>query len=395
MKPYCIAPFVHLYQHNSKLDDRVCCISKVLNTPTDTDIKTKWSSDYYKDIRQRMLTPGSKLPECTDCIELEKKNATSDRQHFAERFKDYDLEYNIDTGTQYNKPIDFDLRPGNLCNLGCRMCSPVSSSQLSKEFKNNKEDFYKVYQKDRGEYKFYVDYEDGCDWDYEENLQYIGQSLLTGKTNRIKFLGGEPTIMPGVLSLMDFMIDHNLTDTELFFTTNCTNENKKFMEKLNKFKNLHFHFSIDGINKTLEYIRWPANWRKVNDNIQTFSKHKAECNITIQAYNIHNLKDFLYWVKSLNTVGLNTVELTQPRWFSYTVLPLDYRNKYLEQLYTDPIMNWSVASESNLKARVETMLNNSEVHNTDLFVQHTKTFDKVRKQYIGDYIPELETIVYG
>ena len=32
MKPYCIAPFVHLYQHNSKLDDRVCCISKVLNT---------------------------------------------------------------------------------------------------------------------------------------------------------------------------------------------------------------------------------------------------------------------------------------------------------------------------------------------------------------------------
>ena len=252
MKPYCIAPFVHLYQHNSKLDDRVCCISKVLNTPTDTDIKTKWSSDYYKDIRQRMLTPGSKLPECTDCIELEKKNATSDRQHFAERFKDYDLEYNIDTGTQYNKPIDFDLRPGNLCNLGCRMCSPVSSSQLSKEFKNNKEDFYKVYQKDRGEYKFYVDYEDGCDWDYEENLQYIGQSLLTGKTNRIKFLGGEPTIMPGVLSLMDFMIDHNLTDTELFFTTNCTNENKKFMEKLNKFKNLHFHFSIDGINKTLK-----------------------------------------------------------------------------------------------------------------------------------------------
>jgi MoaA/NifB/PqqE/SkfB family radical SAM enzyme len=167
------------------------------------------------------------------------------------------------------------------------------------------------------------------------------------------------------------------------------------MEKLNKFKNLHFHFSIDGINKTLEYIRWPANWKKVNDNIQTFSKHKAECNITIQAYNIHNLKDFLYWVKSLNTVGLNTVELTQPRWFSYTVLPLDYRNKYLEQLYTDPIMNWSVASESNLKARVETMLNNSEVHNTDLFVQHTKTFDKVRKQYIGDYIPELETIVYG
>ena len=58
-------------------------------------------------------------------------------------------------------------------------------------------------------------------------------------------------------------------------------------------------------------------------------------------------------------------------------------------------MNWSVASESNLKARVETMLNNSVVHNTDLFVQHTKTFDKVRKQYIGDYIPELETIVYG
>ena len=394
MKPYCLAPFVHLYQHNTDFDNKVCCVAKQPITDGITNIKDKWTSSYYQDIRTRMLTPGSELPECEGC--------TTDREDYNYRFKDWDLQFNVETGNQYNSPIDYDLRPGNLCNLGCRMCSPVSSSTLNKEYKKHEDTFEKAYIKSRRkkEHYVYAEFKDGCDWTTEENIEYILESLK--HTNRIKFLGGEPTIMPSVLELLDRMIEQKLTDVELFFTTNCTNENQKFMNRIKHFNNVRFHFSIDGTGKTYEYIRKPAHWNKIEQRLTDIAKLKQhckpECNITIQAYNVTNLKDFLYWLKDKNTtapIGLNTVELTHPSWFSYKVLPVSFRNRYLEALHQDHIMNWSVVQDSNLPEVLESMLNCTETGDTKLFSLHTKTFDTVRKQNINDYIPELGHLVYG
>ncbi len=396
MKPYCIAPFVHLYQHSQSLDDRVCCISKInkaddnRDNGVDNNLQSKWENEYYQDIRKRMLEPGSDLPECAECIRLEKQGQTSDRLNFESRFKNQYIEFNTITGNQYNHPLDYDLRPGNLCNLGCRMCSPMSSTQLSKEYKKHKDDFNDLVP------ETFFTMEDGCDWDYKENLDWIKENLLSGKTNRIKFLGGEPTIMPGVLELLDFMIDNSLTRTSLSFTTNCTNENRHFVSKVSRFTDVYFHFSIDGIGRTLEYIRHPAKWNKINENIRKLSSNKSwiapMCNTTIQAYNIHHLKDYVYWLKALNKirhVELNTVIIDYPSHMSYKVLPVEYRNCYIVDLINDPIMQWDVIKQSNLRANLKTILEDKTVEGTDKFIEHTKAFDKVRNQNIKNYIPQL------
>ena len=401
MKPYCIAPFVHLYQHSQSLDDRVCCISKVNKGDDnraegiDHNLQTKWKNKYYQDIRKRMLTPGAELPECTECIRLEEQGQQSDRLNFANRFRNQYLEFNTITGNQYNHPLDYDLRPGNLCNLGCRMCSPMSSTQLSKEYKKHKDKLDHIVP------ETFFTMEDGCDWDYKENLNWIKENLLSGKTNRIKFLGGEPTIMSGVLELLDFMIENSLTSTPLSFTTNCTNENRHFVSKISRFSSVYFHFSIDGIGRTLEYIRHPANWRKINENIRKLitinSRWMAPmCNTTIQAYNIHHLKDYVYWIKALNQlkhVELNTVIVDYPSHMSYKVLPLEYRNSYITDLINDPIMNYDIIKKSNLRANLETILDDKTVKETSKFIEHTKAFDKIRNQDIKNYIPQLVNII--
>ena len=57
MKPYCLAPFVHLFQHSNSFDDRVCCISKVnkgddnRDEGVDHSLRAKWENKYYQDIR--------------------------------------------------------------------------------------------------------------------------------------------------------------------------------------------------------------------------------------------------------------------------------------------------------------------------------------------------------
>lgn len=223
MKPYCIVPFVHMFNNSTLETSSICCVSREYHKDTaDNNLQKLWSSDYYKDIRQRMLDSNSELPECKVCIEKEKTNQKSDRQYHFDRFAETYLEFNIETGNQYDHPIDFDIRPGNLCNLSCRMCSPINSSQLKKEFDKHNSDFLDLYKQtdDLYTYKFLNKVQDGCGWDTPENLDYIKQCLFSNQVNQIKFLGGEPTLMSSVLEFMDFMIDNQLLNIEMFFTTN-------------------------------------------------------------------------------------------------------------------------------------------------------------------------------
>ena len=120
------------------------------------------------------------------------------------------------------------------------------------------------------------------------------------------------------------------------------------------------------------------------------------CNTTIQAYNIHHLKDYVYWLKALNKirhVELNTVIIDYPSHMSYKVLPVEYRNCYIVDLINDPIMQWDVIKQSNLRANLKTILQDKTVEGTDKFIEHTKAFDKVRNQNIKNYIPELVDII--
>jgi hypothetical protein len=184
------------------------------------------------------------------------------------------------------------------------------------------------------------------------------------------------------------------------FTTNCTNENRHFVSKISRFTDVYFHFSIDGIGKTLEYIRHPAKWNKLKENINKLCSINSNwlapmCNTTIQAYNIHHLKDYVYWLKKLNDlrwVQLNTVLVDYPRHMSYKVLPIEYRNCYVVDLINDPIMGWDIIKQSNLRANLKTILKDKTVEGTDKFIKHTKIFDKIRKQDIKNYIPELVDI---
>ena len=68
------------------------------------------------------------------------------------------------------------------------------------------------------------------------------------------------------------------------------------------------------------------------------------------------------------------------------------RLKRVKQPHQHSKFFWDIIKQSNLKANLKTILKDKTVEDTDKFIKHTKIFDKIRKQNIKNYIPELVDI---
>jgi MoaA/NifB/PqqE/SkfB family radical SAM enzyme len=372
---------------HSNESERLCCRTSEIQqvnkrtVSTEMDMKNRWSSDYYKNARQRILN-GEKLEICSDCFDKEEKGGHSDRIRYNSVYRDF-IKPNIDTGNQYASPLDLDIRPSNLCNLKCRMCGPSNSSQIYKEFSSD------YVQKKYGTYiNKEVDFEsiniDASIWNLE-NEKY----LLHDNLKKIKLLGGEPSIMPETESILDYLISVGKTDVNLHITTNLTNSNKKFIDKLSKFSNLEFNYSIDGIGDVVEYIRTPVTFEAIEKNIKIYeSLGNGEIICTVQALNLFNMIDILEWADSINVpIFFNSLEY--PRWASVYNIPKDVRDRELKNILKNGIPpKHETCAKKNI-AVLEQYLACDETYDPTMFVLATKALDDIRDQKLKDSIPEI------
>jgi len=392
-KTFCAAPFAHMYVHKNE-DIKMCCVSteyKMASPSTEIDLEKRWKSDYYKNIRQQFLD-GEEPSICTSCFTTERNNGRSDRMNFNDRYPF--LKPNVETGNQYGSPIDLDIRPGNLCNLKCRMCGPESSSQLEKERLQYKELF------DNGRSKIYQP--DGVF--SEKNIDFLLKNADKG--DHIKFLGGEPTIMPEVSDILDNLIENDKSHINVMITTNCTNSIKSFTDKLNKFSNLSFNYSVDGTGKVVEYIRTPVKFKTIEKNMKLYHKMSTVDNISFafQAYNLFNLYDTIKWAADLG-VRVVPVLVEYPQWCSVLSVPKKIRDAELDRTkqlmvndkkYAEWIINPNLGDKhslSNIISTIDRILEDDREYPVKNLAEMTWKFDTVRNQHIKDFIPEVWKIV--
>jgi len=135
-KSFCIMPW-----NNVSVDPdgsvKPCCISRDYIKKSDgtkfnlghDKIEDFYNSPDYIEIRQKMLS-GETVPGCSQCTQIESYGKESKRIITNRRFADQlnQTETTVKSDIEY-----FDLRFGNLCNLKCRSCIPLNSSQLDKQ----------------------------------------------------------------------------------------------------------------------------------------------------------------------------------------------------------------------------------------------------------------------
>jgi MoaA/NifB/PqqE/SkfB family radical SAM enzyme len=169
-----------------------------------------------------------------------------------------------------------DIAFSNTCNLACAMCGNKWSSKWNELTKTAPEEILKMTNQER-QFTNTLSFED------IDELLDNSRDLV-----RVVIKGGEPLYDKKTLYYLENLLEIR-PDIDVTIVTNFTIFNEKI---LTKFPNLKLNLSIDGIDKTYEYIRG-FDFEVIKENFIKASelKRQMEIHYTMTAYNLHQTLD--------------------------------------------------------------------------------------------------------
>ena len=302
-KTYCTAPFNSVtVEATGRLS--LCCMSVADYTFPDGhkhmgqvgSVDEHFNGQYMDSVRSAMLA-GKRLKECKVCYKQEAAGTVSDRQR-------HGWSRPLLTDGPEIKFVDFKL--GNKCNLRCKMCWPHNSSELMKEWHDlgwtgdddpmagGREEFYEGYMQE--------------DFAWQTRPENINKLLeVTHLLEHMKFTGGEPMLNPQLFRILQHCVDEGTAGgIDLRVITNCTKIHPRFLDLAKKFKSLYLVLSIDGVGRTYDYIRYPANWDDVLANAARYAswysdglvQGKLQVHSVVSVFNLHQIPELCRLVRT-------------------------------------------------------------------------------------------------
>lgn len=325
---------------------KVCCRSQPIGFIQNETLESAWNNDRMKRIRQQVLN--NEIPaECIPCFDLEAQGVESLRQrHIKNTFPDsrINLYPNALDSLQddYSMPFEFptiEIKINNLCNLKCRMCNPLDSTQW-KDWEAV-ESFYKE------ENNYLVDAVRGLGLTkapfvgmFEDKDSFWNNlEKLLPYFKRVEFAGGEPLMDPTHYKILD-LLARNGENIELKYATNGTVTGIKGGRTIHdywpKFKRVSVNVSIDGLHDVYEYIRGNGKFSEIEENIKVFKSFEnvdyvvGAC--TVQAGNVMQLPEIIpYFLNNLGIVFYSH-RVNYPNVLSAQCVPPKLKLKIVRQL---------------------------------------------------------------
>jgi len=355
-KVFCILPWIHLAvfpEGTAKL----CCVANRRIEEKDMPMSLQssalekiWNSEYMRTVRHSMRE-GKPVADCTGCYDAEKDLGASRRTHSnalwaSELGADFDslVEESARLGDcAARPPIYYQLIPGNLCNLKCRMCFPIFSSKIAQDevhshwsaplFGGTPEPAHaSVAGLGQGTGRL-----PNGPW-YRDDA-WVREVLLKNadEIRGIYFTGGEPMIEKQVEKILDHFIEKGVErNITLEFNTNCTVLRESMLKKLQTFKKVILSLSLDAYGAYHEYIRYPSDWRIISGNVERLAALAGDqlhlsAGPVLQVYNALNLSEVLRFLDKMNVHYRVTIAST-PWFLAVDVLPAGIRHVAAERL---------------------------------------------------------------
>ena len=300
---FCTIPFTQAYSemHGGW---KACCFAnrESQNGPSveDTSI-IDWmvNSDYMKSIRKEMTTVGSDLKKvkkiCRRCVSDEERYGRSRRTNCLKiHTNNPEFSDDIIKSVEMYKASgfwEFDQRIievqlkifGSECNLDCHMCLHTNSSirqagaekgvwntklweeELQTDWESSKKQF-KLHGKDRtGVFKGSI----------KSTIEQVVE--LAPYIRSIKIIGGEPLIMKKHYQMMEAIVKTgHAKHIYVKYQTNLTKVSvgkHSMFDYAPDFREIAVVGSVDGVGKTIEYMRRRTNWQELEDNITECGKY--------------------------------------------------------------------------------------------------------------------------
>ena len=397
-KSFCMYPWIHMHVWPTG-QAYPCCHAKPnpsFGNAREQPMKEIWNNKNFKQLRLDMLNdkPNS---SCSKCYEQEDSGFFSGRQSANKHHGHHiDRIHATEADGTYNdfEMTYWDIRFSNLCNLRCRSCGHIFSSQWYQDQAKLAGGDWKKINKPL----VYAGRTETDMWEQlEPHLDYVEQ---------IYFAGGEPLLMEEHYHILDELVKRGRFDVRLIYNTNFTHTDLKgnsVFEYWNKFDSVAVGASLDASGPRGEYIRKGTDWAVVEQNRRDMLKICPQVDFyispTLSIMNAWHLPDFHRdWVEKglLRPQDLNVNILQDPYEYRIDIATPEYKAAIVEKYRAhiewlqpqDHLHRATVGFES----AITYMMATDNTHLIPKFWEKTQKLDEIRKENILDIIPELKAL---
>lgn len=390
-KTFCIYPWIHLHAYPTG-EAYPCCHAEmqypVGNCKTQT-LEEIWAGEPMSVLRDDMLNE-RKNAACTRCYEQEasgffsgRRSANKHHGHHIKKLQSNPFEMTY-----------WDIRFSNLCNLRCRSCGHIFSSQWF-------QDQAKLAGPEWAGTNTVLNFAGRTEIDMWEQLvphfDYVEQ---------IYFAGGEPLMMDEHYRILEELERRGRFDVRLIYNTNFTQTRLKdrlVFDYWKKFESVAVGASLDAMGPRAEYIRKGTSWSEVEENrrrmLEVCPKVDFYISPTLSIMNAWHLPDFhRTWVNQglIRPQDLNVNILQDPAHYRIDIAPSTYKERLRQRFEEhldwlrpqDPLQRATVGFES----AITFMMSTDNSHLLDIFRSRTQQLDRLRNEHLLDVIPELEIL---
>jgi sulfatase maturation enzyme AslB (radical SAM superfamily) len=254
------------------------------------------------------------------------------------------------------------------CNLACRTCGPGASTFWQKHLIDNKI-----------QSNFIITAESKV-----EEIISILKTLDLSRLQMVVFSGGETLLGNGYWRVAEAIA--KLADPQkitLSFQSNGTQTiDKRYYDLIEKFHLVKLNLSLDGTETQFEYLRWPASWHQVTDNVFNLRETLPVNTMflveeTISIFNLYYHNRVNSWVEeNFSTNRLGDI-VNHTKHLAHGIFSIDNLTKeYIDALPNDT----AKLIASNWEENPENIL---------AMLKEIEKFDSIRKQDWKSVFPEV------
>ena len=393
---------------------KICCRSQPIGWIQQESLEEAWNNTTMLEVRRKILN--NERPEvCKPCFDLEDQGVESLRQrHIAGIIPEARLNLYpnaLDALTEdFTMPFEFptmEIKLNNLCNLKCRMCNPLDSTNWKDwaevEPFYKKENNYLVHTiKDLvnkpGQYIGPFDDSDNWWTSFEKLLPHF---------RRVEFAGGEPLMDPQHYKILDMLKPYG-KDIEIKYATNGTtlgiSKGRTIHDYWPHFRSVAVNVSLDGINDVYNYIRGNGDFSQVEQNIKEIQAIPNVSRVvgafTAQAGNILQAAECIdYFINKMGIVFYSH-RVSHPNVLSAQVLPRELKELAIKRLEAvslrvptfanvqkHPILE--TITQRQIRDNINYLQATDQSHLFKDFIEFNQRLDATRNQSLFDVMPEL------
>lgn len=401
-KSYCPLLWSHLHIGASG-DVLPCCIGHwdlPIGNINKQSFDEIWQGDEIKKLRTKLIQD-KKVPHCRTCYTKEDSSGFSLRHDAINKFHDVSKQMVLDTqedgSSESAKPVYWDIRFSNICNMRCKMCGHFSSSKWYADAQELAKQ--KVYN-------YMTDKKQAIIHGVEDSMSLLSRlEEYLPHVQEIYFAGGEPLFMEEHYTILNKLLELGLTDVHIRYSSNLSIMKYKktnVIDLWKHFSNVYCAGSIDTYGDRAENIRKDTVWSDIENNMQMISEKtdvKVGISPTIQIMNAYTVCDLnKAWVEKgwVTRWSMFWNLLSNPSFYNIQHLP-DHMKEEIENIWREHLDWLNIKNHSPVHNTINTAIkwmwsgehNPQELKN---MCDHTKRIDALRNEDTRSVFPELKYI---